>query len=153
MNENPDSNCFYCSKQRESHELEHCFFVEKNVGICKLCMSDFEIGHLGADRHVVNAVLAEKNYKRKVDVLNWFKRQGYELFEADEIGEGEWKGRAYDFINDIDSWNELQNEIKAHGQLPNGLYMSDEEIKRMNEMLENATRIVIYHNGGFHIVY
>jgi hypothetical protein len=153
MKNNPDASCFYCGKQRDPDEMAHRFFVEGNVGICKLCMSDFRIGHLAADRHVVERILAEKGYKRKVDVLNWFKRQGYELFEAGEFGEDDYKGTAYNFINDIDSWNELQAEIKAHGRLPNGFYMDAEETKRMNAMFDSATRIEIYNSGGVHIVY
>ena len=153
MERNPEANCFYCGKQRDPDEMAHQFFVEGNVGICKLCMIDFQIGHLAADRHVVERILSEKGYKRRVDVLNWFKRQEYELFEADEFGEGESKGKAYKFINNIDAYKKLQSEIKEHGKLENGRYMTEEEAARMNEFFNNTTRIEIYNNGEVHIVY
>lgn len=153
MSKNPDASCFYCGKKRDPDEMAHLFFTEGNVGICKLCMSDFRIGHLAADRHVVERILGDKGYKRKVDVLNWFRRQGYELFEADEFGEGDYKGTAYNFINNIEQWNEFQAEIRTHGRLHSGGFMSVETTDRMEELSNGSTRIEIYNNGDIHIVY
>ncbi|MDH6372825.1 hypothetical protein M2444_004654 [Paenibacillus sp. PastF-3] len=153
MSNNPDASCFYCGKKREDDEMAHYFFSERKVGICKICMMDFRIGHLATDRHVVERILEEKGYKRKVDVLNWFRRKGYQLLEADEFGEGEYKGTAFNFINNNEQWNELQQELMAQSKMKSDQVFWIEENDRIAELSNGATRIEIYNSGQIHIVY
>lgn len=116
-------------------------------------MMDFRIGHLATDRHVVERILEEKGYKRKVDVLNWFRRKGYQLLEADEFGEGEYKGTAFNFINNNEQWNELQQELMAQSKMKSDQVFWIEENDRIAELSNGATRIEIYNSGQIHIVY
>ncbi|WP_214626526.1 hypothetical protein [Paenibacillus agaridevorans] len=98
--------------------------------------------------------MGEKNYKRKVDVLNWFNRQGYELYEGDKFGEGEdYTGQAYYFVNNIDAYTDFMASIKREEPLPTGSYSTEEESEIFEQFLDERTRIEIGNDGNIHIVY
>lgn len=156
VKKNSTAACFYCSKPRDKEELEIELLDFKNeperaFGICKICYPDFEIGNLATDRHVVEHILAK--YKRRSDVLSWFKRNGYELSETDKSNDPEYDWKAYRFVNNPSRYKEFMERVRRSDPLPNGSYLTSEESQEMRELLNDETRIEIFKNGSIHIVY
>jgi hypothetical protein len=140
MSSNKEASCFYCEKPRDADEMEVTFFAQGHVGICKICFPEFRIGNLAADRHVVERILSK--YNRKVDVLNWFRRNGYELEEQDSNGEY----TAYNFVNNQELYERHMKRI----QNARGPIHTDDDVM---EELFSYTRIEISKDGNVHIVY
>lgn len=78
-------SCFYC---KEDKPLAFSFFAGVQRGICQDCLDQFEIGNVGADRHVIEHVLHEQNFTTREDVVQWFKAHGVELLEPEELSPG-----------------------------------------------------------------
>ncbi len=149
--QHPEANCYYCGKSREDHEMEFLFLeAPEGLGICRLCFIDFRIGHLWTDRFVVQHILA--NYNRRSDVVRWFQRNGYEMFEAGSSNDHEGDWEAYSFINNPDRYFEFMKKKHKGEPLPDGGYLTPDEASEMNELLEERTYIKIFKDGAIEIM-
>ncbi|EJW14140.1 hypothetical protein M5X00_31660 [Paenibacillus alvei] len=152
MEQHPEANCYYCGKPREEHEMEFSFFDEK-FGICKLCFPDFRIGNLATDRFVVKHILSK--YKKRSNIIKWFQRNGYELFEAghnrDPDPKYDWE--AYSFVNNPARYFEFKMRTYRGEPLPIGGYLTADEFKEMDLLLRDSTIIEIYKDGEIFIAY
>ncbi|UHA74446.1 hypothetical protein [Paenibacillus sp. 481] len=155
--QHPHVNCFYCAKEREEHEMEFTFSPQQDeerwtdrmsgLGICRLCFQDFRIGNLYTDRYVVKRILAK--YKTSSGVVNWFQRNGYEMFGGNEEKESDWI--SYRFINNPVKYFSFLAESRKKEPLPNGGYLTPDEGLEMHRLLDDDSIISIRKNGEVYI--
>jgi len=131
-NESGEGTCFYC-KGDKPVEIE--LIGEK--GICKECLDNFEIGNIGADRHVIEQIMPEfDNYK---DVVEWLENKGIKMIFNNKIEDT----YIFDAINNESKYKEYKELLKSGG------------IVSMNrEFMESSNSIEISEDGkSVHIIY
>lgn len=130
-----NANCFYCKK--ENQPLAHEFIEGK--GICHSCLKDFEVGHLGTDRHVLHAIMPK--FESHEEARDWLSQYG-ELVLTDvlDIEEDETVYK-YHFINDKAAYE------KTPQVLPNGAMIPSEE------WMQSYNDVEISSDGHIHIIY
>lgn len=131
-NESGEGTCFYC-KIDKPIEIE----LIGNKGICEECLNDFEIGNVGADRHVIQHIIPEfDTYK---DVVKWFEDKGIKMIFKTKIDDT----YIYDAINNESKYKEYQELLVSDGIIP------------MNEeFMYSSNSVEISKDGkSIHIIY
>lgn len=103
--------CFYC---KEDQALALKLIREK--GICERCLKDFEIGNVGADRHVIERILP-KDFKSYKEVVKWFEDRGIKMI-LKNVMDIDGKIYSYDAINNEAAYKRYHKAIKEDGIVP-----------------------------------
>lgn len=136
------NNCFYCS-DKEGAPIALKLFKDDR-GVCSSCLNDFEIGHLGVDRHIIERIHPEfSNYE---EAYTWFKQQadksGCQLIYVDSIAlDNDNVSYQYHFVHDIDTYVRTRKELVEKG-FTTGM-----------DSIECYNTLEIQKDGSIHIVY
>lgn len=130
--EKEEGTCFYCRKDKP---VEIKLIGDK--GICKDCLNEFEIGNVGADRHVINHIMPKFNsYK---DVVKWFENKGVKMVFHSKIEDT----YIYDAINNESKYKEFQELLALGGIIPTN-----------EELMYSSNSVEISEDGrSIHIIY
>lgn len=102
-----EGTCFYCKKDKP---ITAKLLGDK--GICDDCLHDFEIGNVGADRHVLEKIMPEFNSHE--EVAEWFEKMNVKMVLNDIIDDT----YIYHAINDEKTYNDFRNKMKENGYAP-----------------------------------
>ncbi|MCP8970341.1 hypothetical protein [Ectobacillus ponti] len=139
--EDGNSKCFYC---RDKEDAPLAVALVHGKGICHACLERFEIGHLGADRHVVDHIAPE--FQSREEALRWFKQYG-EVHFVDVVDEEQDDVYIYHFVNDPEKYRKYQEmleEMRSKGHLVH--LLDDREVEMSYNSLE------IHKDGRYSIV-
>jgi len=129
-----EGTCFYCKKDKEvKTEL-----VGKK-GICHDCAAEFELGHLGCDRHYIATIAPVFNHRD--EALGWFRSFGLKIVFTDVI-DADGEVYIYDCINDEEKYNKLKEQMNKGGIIA---YDYD--------LVQSSNKLEIRPDGSYHIVY
>jgi hypothetical protein len=135
-----NAKCFYCH-DKENAPLAITFIHAK--GICQSCLSQFEIGHLETDRHVIAEIAP--SFQTRQEALDWFRQFGPVHF-VNVVGEDGDDVFIYHFVHDPEKYALYTQTLE---DVQNGVSDDEETIKKL---AESYSSLEIHRNGAYYIV-
>jgi len=138
--ERSSAHCFYC-EDKEGAPLQFVLFPDHR-GICESCCTNFQIGHLVTDRHVIEKLTPR--FSSREEALKWFIEQsllsGHKIKFGSVIPDGDDPTYHYLYIHDVAAYH-------ASGKLSQRLHVP----AGRKQFIKSFSTLVLRDDGSYHI--